>query len=98
MKGGETSLKLYDKGKEIEDSGKEYIRESFGLFSGGLFRAEVRANNRALSDYCTSSSCTQYDIYMKLLDRGYIFEIWLYYCNRLLRFKEKRNQVALLQL
>ena len=98
VKGGETSLKLYDKGKEIEDSGKEYIRESFGLFSGGLFRAEVRANNRALSDYCASSSCTQYDIYMKLLDRGYIFEIWLYYCNRLLRFKEKRNQVALLQL
>jgi hypothetical protein len=98
VKGGETSLKLYDKDKEIEDSGKEYIRESFGLFSGGLFRAEVRANNRALSDYCASSSCTQYDIYMKLLDRGYIFEIWLYYCNRLLRFKEKRNQVALLQL
>ena len=98
VKGADSSLKLYDKGKEIEESGKEYIRESFGLRSGGMYRAEVKVNNRALSDYCASVGCTQYDIYMKLIDKGFLLELWHYFGNKLLRFKEKRNQVSIWQL
>ena len=98
VKGGDISLKLYDKGREIEESGKDYIRESFGLLSGGLFRAEVKANNRALSDFCSASGSSQYDIYMQVLNRSLIFELWLYFCNKLLRFKEKRNLISLAQL
>lgn len=98
VKGGDISLKLYDKGREIEESGKEYIRESFGLLSGGLYRAEIRANNRGVSDYCTSYGVSQYDIYMRLLDKGLLFELWLYFCNKLLRFKEKRTLVSIAQL
>lgn len=98
VKGADTSLKLYDKGREIGESDKDYIRECFGLRSGGLFRAEAKVNNRALSDYCSSVGGTQYDIYMKLLDRSLLFELWLYYSNKLLRFKEKRIQVSIIQL
>jgi hypothetical protein len=98
LKGGDMSLKLYDKGREIEESGKAYIRESFGLRSGGLYRAEVKANNRAISDYCSSYGISQYDIYMRLLDRSLLFELWLYFANKLLRFKEKRTLVSVAQL
>lgn len=98
VKGADTSLKLYDKGREVVENGKEYIRECFGLRSGGLYRAEVKVNNKAISDYCTSIGCTQYDIYMKLLDRSQLFELWHSFTNKLLRFKEKRTQVSLLQL
>lgn len=95
---GEIALEIYDKGEEIEESGKQYIRECFGLPSGGLFRLEVKVRNRALEDFCSSYGLTQYDIYMKLLDRSLLFELWLYYCNKLLRFKDKRNQVSIMQL
>lgn len=98
VKGGEISLKLYDKGKEIEESGKDYIRECFGLRSGGLFRAEVKANNTAISDYCSSYGCSQYDIYMRLIDKGLLFELWLYFANKLIRFKDKRTLVSIVQL
>lgn len=98
VKGGDISLKLYDKGREIGDSGKDYIRESFGLSSGGIFRAEVKVNNRAFSDYCASYGCSQYDIYMRLLDKGLLFELWLYYCNKIIRFKEKRSLISIVQL
>lgn len=95
---GEISLEIYNKGEEIEESGKQYISECFGLPSVGCFRLEVKVRNRALEDFCRSYGLTQYDIYMKLLDRSLLFELWLYYCNKLFRFKEKRNQVSLLQL
>lgn len=98
LRGGDISLKLYDKGEEIETSGKDYIRESFGLRSGGLFRAEIKANNSALSDFCSASGCSQYDIYMQLINRSLIFELWLYYANKLLRFREKRTIVSIAQL
>lgn len=98
LRGGDISLKLYDKGEEIETSGKDYIRESFGLRSGGIFRAEIKANNRALSDFCSASGCSQYDIYMQLINRSLIFELWLYYANKLLRFREKRTIVSIAQL
>lgn len=98
VKGGDASLKLYDKGKEIEESGKEYIREAFGLHKGELFRAEVKVNNRALSEYCASSGCSQYDIYKGILDNNLLFELWLYFSNKLLRFKDKREKVSILQL
>ena len=95
---GEIALEIYDKGEEIEESGKQYIRDCFGLRSGGLYRLEVKVRNRALEDFCSSYGLSQYDIYMRLLDRGLLFELWLYYCNKLLRFKEKRTQVSLVQL
>ena len=95
---GEISLEIYNKGEEIEESGKQYIRECFGLPSVGCFRLEVKVRNRALEDFCRSYGLTQYDIYMKLLDRSLLFDLWLYYCNKLLRFKEKRSQVSIVQL
>lgn len=95
---GEIALEIYDKGEEIEESGKQYIRECFGLPSGTLYRLEVKVRNRALSDYCDYCGLSQYDIYMRLLDSSLLFELWLFYCNKLLRFKEKRTQVSLVQL
>lgn len=91
------SLQIYDKAKEIEESGKEYIRECFGL-PGSLFRMEVRLRNCALADYCTSIGCTQYDVYMRLLDGSFLFDLWLHQCDKLMRFREKRSKVSLVQL
>ena len=95
---GEIALEIYNKGEEIEESGKYYIRECFGLASGGLYRLEVKIRNRAFEDFCISRGLTQYDIYNRLLDSEILFDIWLFYCNKLLRFKEKRTQVSLVQL
>ena len=95
---GEIALEIYNKGEEIEESEKNYIRECFGLASGGLYRLEVKVRNRAFEDFCSSRGLTQYDIYNRLLDSGILFDIWLFYCNKLLRFKEKRTQVSLVQL
>lgn len=94
VKSGDMSLKLYNKGEEIEESGKGYIRECFGV-SGNMFRSEIRANNRALSDFAGGS---QYDIYMRLLDRAFLLDLYLFYSNKLLRFREKRSQVSIVQL
>jgi hypothetical protein len=95
---GEIALEIYNKGEEIEESEKYYIRECFGLASGGLYRLEVKIRNRAFEDFCSSQGLTQYDIYNRLLDSEILFDIWLFYCNKLLRFKEKRTQVSLVQL
>ena len=94
---GDAALEIYNKGEEIKESGKYYIRECFGLASE-LFRLEVKVRNKAFEDFCSSYGLTQYDIYMRLLDRSILFELWLYYCNRLFRFREKRSQVSLVQL
>ena len=94
----ELALEIYNKGEEIKESGKDYIRECFGLASSNIYRLEVKVRNRALADYCASSGGSQYDIYMKLLDSAFLFELWEFYSNKLLRFKDKRNQVSLLQL
>lgn len=98
VKGKHLSLKLYDKGAEIEESGKGYIRESFGFRSGGLFRAEVKINNRVINDYCTSYGISQYDIYNRLADRSLLLELWLCFCNKLLHFKKKHTLVSITQV
>lgn len=92
------ALELYDKGREIEESGKDYIRESFGG-SSGLFRAEVKLRNRALQDFCRKYGTTQEDIYRSITDKGILFELWLFYSDKLLRFVDgSRRKVSLLQL
>ena len=95
---GEVALELYDKEAEIKASGKEYIRESFGISSGGLFRAEVKIRNRALSDFCTAYGMAQNDVYMRITDGSLLFDLFLFYSDRLLRFRERRSLVSVLQL
>lgn len=94
---GEVALEVYDKGEEIEESGKHYIRDCFGL-PGGLYRLEVKVRNRAFEDFCKAYGLTRYDIYMRLLDKSLLFELWLFFCDKLLRFKEGREKLSLVQL
>ena len=94
---GEVALEVYDKGEEIEESGKHYIRDCFGL-PGGLYRLEVKVRNRAFTDFCKAYGLTRYDIYMRLLDKSLLFELWLFFCDKLLRFKEGREKLSLVQL
>ncbi len=92
------ALEIYEKSREIGESGKEYIRESFGG-SSSFYRLEAKIRNKALKDYTIKSGLSQEDIYRRITERELLFEVWLFYTDKLLRFVDgNRNKVSILQL
>lgn len=88
----------YDKGEEITESGKQYIRNWFGS-NGNIFRAEIRLKNKSINDYCERKNLSQYDLYTRLDDEDLLFDIYLFFSNRVIRFIDSaRNSISFLQL
>lgn len=88
----------YDKGEEIKESGKDYIRNWYGS-NGNIYRAEIRLKNKSINDYCEKNKLSQYELYMRLEDENILFDIYLFFCNRVIRFIDNsRTPISFLQL
>ena len=89
-------LSIYDKSREILESGKEYIAE-WDSFKQ-IYRLEVRLNNRAIKEYSTQKEKSLESLYFGLLDRELLFDMFLYFSDRALRFRKGRDSYSVIQL
>ena len=91
-------IDLYDKSNEILETNKEYIREDFGIKSN-IFRNEVRLKKTALKDYLDYKELKWEDFYMRLTDFDFLFDVYHFFQNKILRFaNKKRETISILEL
>jgi len=91
-------IDLYDKSNEISDTNKEYIREDFGIKSN-IFRNEVRLKKTALKDYLDYRELKWEDFYMRLIDFDFLFDVYYFFLNKIIRFANKRREtISILEL
>ena len=91
-------IDLYDKSNEISDTNKDYIREDFGIKSN-IFRNEVRLKKSALKDYLDYRKLKWEDFYMRLIDFDFLFDVYYFFQNKIIRFTNKRREtISILEL
>jgi len=89
---------LYNKTDEINESGKKYIKKDFGKDTN-IYRNEVRIKRSALKDYLQCRGISWEDFYSKILDFNFLFDVFCYYQQKIIRFVNKeRKQITLLDL
>lgn len=91
------ALCVYNKTEEIKESGKDYIAEWDGI-KGTIYRAEVRLKRAALKDYLNSKGLTFEELYLNILNKERLLDLFLFYSDRLIRFRRGRDTINLLQL
>ena len=91
-------IDLYDKTNEIIESNKEYIKDDFGG-NTNIFRNEVRLKKTALKDYLDYKGINWEDFYMRLIDFDFLFDVYFYFQNKIIRFtNQKRESISILEL
>jgi hypothetical protein len=91
-------IDLYDKTNEIIDSNKKYIKDDFGG-NTNIFRNEVRLKKTALKDYLDYKGINWEDFYMRLTDFEFLFDVYIYFQNKIIRFtNKKRELISILEL
>ena len=91
-------IDLYDKTNEIIESNKEYIKDDFGG-NTNIFRNEVRLKKTALKDYLDYKGINWEDFYMRLTDFEFLFDVYIYFQNKIIRFtNKKRELISILEL
>lgn len=81
------SLKAYDKGCEITKKKKEYVKEYVGM-TDNFFRAEISLQNEPIKEYLIKTN-TDVQIFLDTVMKNEDFrkQIFMYFSNRLLRFR-----------
>lgn len=91
-------IDLYDKTNEIIESNKEYIKDDFGG-NTNIFRNEVRLKKTALKDFLDYKGINWEDFYMRLTDFEFLFDVYIYFQNKIIRFtNKKRELISILEL
>lgn len=90
-------LAVYDKSKEIKQSGKEYITKAHNI-KKQLWRIEVRLRRKALLDYLTKEGKAYEDILYRLRDEALLWGLLTFFCDRLLHFQQGRKLVSMLDV
>ena len=91
-------IDLYDKTNEIIESNKEYIKDDFGG-NTNIFRNEVRLKKTALKDFLNYKGINWEDFYMRLTDFEFLFDVYIYFQNKIIRFtNKKRDSISILEL
>lgn len=91
-------IDLYDKTNEIIESNKEYIKDDFGGDTN-IFRNEVRLKKTALKDFLDNKGINWEDFYMRLTDFEFLFDVYIYFQNKIIRFtNKKRELISILEL
>ena len=93
----DTALCAYNKTEEIQESGKDYITE-WDEIKPTIYRLEVRLKRAALIDYLEKRSLSFEDIYYRLLDKELLFDMFLFYSDRLLHFRKGRSLLSVLDV
>ncbi len=91
-------IDLYDKTNEIIERNKEYIKDDFGG-NTNIFRNEVRLKKTALKDFLDYKGINWEDFYMRLTDFEFLFDVYIYFQNKIIRFtNKKRELISILEL
>ncbi len=91
-------IDLYDKTNEIIETNKEYIKDDFGG-NTRIFRNEVRLKKTALKNYLDKKGLNWEDFYMRLIDFNFLFDVFNFFQNKIIRFtNKKRETISVLEL
>ena len=93
----DTALCSYNKTEEIQESGKDYIAE-WDEIKPTIYRVEVRTKRAALIEYLEKKSLSFEDIYYRLFDKELLFDIFLFFSDRLLHFRKGRSSLSVLDI
>lgn len=93
----DAALCIYNKTEEIAESGKDYIAE-WDAIKGTIYRTEVRLKRGAIKEYMVSRGKPSEEVYLYLQDKEILFDIFLFFSNRLLRFRKGREIFSILDL
>lgn len=86
-------LCVYDKTKEATLKNKSYILNWMATHQN-IYRAEVRLKNQHLKEYFDKKPDFTLDmIYTYLSDKSFLFDMFIDYVNRLIRFRDKDNNL-----
>lgn len=90
-------LKVYDKAKEIKVSSKEYILNWHKLTNNKkLHRIEISLKHQQLKDYINSNKI---ELTHNLFNnREFLFDCFLHFANRLIRFREGEKVYSILEV
>lgn len=91
------ALCLYNKSEEIKESGKDYIAE-WDRITGTIYRAEIRLKRAAIKEFLNNRGLTFEDLYLSIQDKERLLELFLFFSDRLVRFRRGRETINLLQL
>lgn len=86
-------LCIYDKVKEVKVSNKSYILDWMKM-SQNLYRVEIRLKSQHLKEYFTGLNDFDLNlIYPCLCNQKFLFDIFISFSMRLLRFRDHNRQV-----
>lgn len=91
------SLCVYNKGEEIRQNGKSYISEWDGIGSN-IYRNEVRLKRASIADYLHHKGMKFEGLYLMLTEKETLFDMFLYFSNKVIRFRHGRKSLSLLEL
>lgn len=94
IKNKEKTMELYcyDKKKEIEVSGKDYIKVADGFKGDDLWRYEIRLHGDALDEYLRKRKLAQRDLFpTNSLSYDLLADLYEYFAQRLIRAKVYRG-------
>ena len=92
------SLCLYDKTVEVKTNQKQYILEAHNSGKNNIYRTELRLKWKPMKEFLIKNNITLYDCYLKLEDKSFLFDLFEYFSNRLVRFKKDRLTINILEL
>ena len=96
----EKGLKLvcYDKSKEILDNNNEkhYIKELYGF--DNIYRLEIRVHHKMLKDTLNTMKISDLYLHNNLLNKDFLFDIYINLMNRLIKIIYKNNEYNLLSI
>lgn len=91
------ALCAYNKSEEIEESGKDYIREWENI-KPTIYRLEVRTKRAALMDYLEKKSLSHEDLYFRLFEKDLLLDLFQFYADRMIHFRKGRSFLSVLEL
>lgn len=86
------SMVIYDKSREIQESGKDYIAKHCNFGKGKIYRSEIRLKRKALKAYFKERPLKGLE---ELQDQATLNDIWQTFTHRILHFTFKRTRQQL---
>lgn len=83
------ALKVYNKSKELEESGKDYINKWLDFGNQTIFRAELTIRNTDLREYCNQTRDEQENLISLLSYNKWRNQLWAYSVRRLIYFRSR---------
>lgn len=91
------SLCIYNKSEEIKCNSKEYIAKWDGT-DADIYRNEVRLKRTSIIDFLDKKGISFEDLYYMIHDMNLLFEMFLFFSNRIIRFRRGKDILSILEL